>query len=133
MPNMIIVSPDPVGFQLERDVFEAAVKAKFGEQATLVPSRDSGSPVALTAQVDRPGEPQFQIFYYRAGDMVSTDATGPRVQEVARWIRSLLPDDPGARVWLVDQGYNGHAELVPGMTEEAIRSGWVDHTDVPPA
>jgi hypothetical protein len=50
--------------------------------------------------------------------MISTDGTGERVTEVALWIRSLLPNDPGVRIWLVDQGYNGYVELIPGMSGE---------------
>ena len=132
MPNMIIVSPDPVGFKLDLDVFQEASRAKFGQHATLVRTKNADSPVDVTTQVDRPGEPSFQIFHYRGGDMISTDGTGDRVLEVALWVRSLLPDDLGMRIWLVDQGYHGHVELVPGMTEEDVKSGWIDHAEFPP-
>jgi hypothetical protein len=42
--------------------------------------------------------------------------------------------DPGAgsRIWLVDEMYNGHAELVPGMTVEELDAAWVDHSEHPP-
>jgi hypothetical protein len=63
--------------------------------------------------------------------MISTDGTGERVTEVALWIRSLLPNDPGVRIWFVDQGYNGYVELIPGMSGEDIKSGWVDHAESP--
>ena len=67
----------------------------FGELATPIRSQNIDSPVGVTAQVDRPGEPLFQIFYYRGGDMISTDSTADRVPEVGLWVRSLLPVDPG--------------------------------------
>lgn len=59
---------------------------------------------------------------------MSTDGTPEQVAEVAIWARSLVPDDPGGRVWLVDQGYSGHVDLVPGMTADDVKTGWIDHS-----
>jgi hypothetical protein len=36
------------------------------------------------------------------------------------------------RVWAVDEAYNGHVELTPGMTADDIKAGWVDHAENPP-
>lgn len=33
------------------------------------------------------------------------------------------------RIWLVEQGYSGHAELIPGMTAEQLKAAWVDHSE----
>jgi hypothetical protein len=115
MPNMIVVSPDPAGFALGRQCFEEAVVDRFKDQVKLIPE-----------------PPGFQIFHFHDGDMISTDGTTEQAVEVALWVRSLLPDDLGVRVWFVDQGYTGHAELVPGMTEGDIKTGWVEHDEFPP-
>jgi hypothetical protein len=133
MPRMIIVSPDPVGFAIDRHCFEEAAVERFSDQVNLIPEpTDDLSPADVTASISRPGEPEFQIFHFQNGDMISPDGTTEQAVEVALWVRSLLPDDPGVRVWFVDQGYTGHAELVPGMTEDDIKTGWVEHDEFPP-
>ena len=133
MPNMIIVSPDPVGFALDRCRFEEAAIDRFSDQVKVIPEPPGWkSPVDVTASISRQGEPEFQIFHFQNGDMISTDGTTEQAVEVALWVRSLLPDDPGVRIWFVDQGYTGHAELVPGMTEDDIKAGWVEHDEFPP-
>jgi hypothetical protein len=134
MPSMIVVSPDPTGFALDRRRFEEAVVDKFSGQVKVIPEpADEPSPVDVTASIARPGEPRFQIFHFQDGDMISTDGTTEQAVEVALWVRSLLPDDPDVRIWLVDQGYTGHVELVPGMTASDIKSGWIEHDEFPPA
>lgn len=123
------LSPDLV-FHVSRDVFEREVKLRFGDDVELIPSPDD-FPDDVTALVQRAGEPLFQVFHDRDGESMSTDGTDDQAAEVALWIRSLLPDDPLGRIWMTDEGLNGHVELVPGMTVEDLRSGWVDHEDEP--
>ena len=132
MPNMVILSPDIVAFRLDRMRFEAAVEAHFGADAKLVPRADETSPYDVVAQITRPGQPFFQVFRFRKNDGLVTDGTPEQAVEVALWARSLLPDDPDGRIWMVDEGYNGHVELAPGMTAEAIRTSWVDHAESAP-
>lgn len=129
MPNILIGSPTPGVFNLDRSEFEEAVTAKFGHEAALVASRDSESPVDVTAQVSRPSESEFQIFHFRKNDGISTDGTPEQALEVMQWIRSILPDDPGGAIWAIDEMYNGHVELSPNMSAEDIKSGWIDHAE----
>jgi hypothetical protein len=133
MPNMIILSPDVDGFDLARESFEEAVVASFGAEVTsLVHRSGEESAVDVAARIDRPGEPAFQIFHFRTRDGISTDGTGDQAVEVMLWVRSVLPDDPGGRIWAVDEAYNGHVELIPGMSKEDVSSGWIDHATTPP-
>jgi hypothetical protein len=131
MPSVIIGSPDAGGFHLDRQRFEEAAIEKFGNQATIVEVRDEQSPVDVTAQIDRSGEPWFQIRHFRDGGGVSTDGTPDQAIEVMLWVRSVIPHESGKRVWAFDSMYNGHVELVPGMSEDDIKAGWVDHADSP--
>lgn len=122
MPNMVVLSPDNV-FHLDRERFKSEALARFGEQIVLT-EQD-------TVQIDRSTEPFFQIFYL-GEEAISTDGTPEQAAEVALWVRSLLPDDPGGRIWMVDQGYSGHVELAPGMTVDDIKTGWVEHDENSP-
>lgn len=131
MPNVVIGSPNSGVFDLDRRRFEEEVAARFGRHAVLVPSRNSESPVDVTAQVNRPSESEFQIFHFRKNDGISTDGTPEQALEVMRWIRSILPDDPGGAIWAIDEMYNGHVELRPNMSAEDIKTGWVDHAESP--
>jgi hypothetical protein len=133
MPNMDVVSPDPAGFALDRQCFEEAAVDKFIDQVRLIPEpANELSPVDVTASISRQGEPEFQIFHFQNGDMISTDGTTEQAVEVALWVRSLLPDDPGVRIGLVDEGYTGHVDLDPGMSEDDIKSGWEEHDEYSP-
>ncbi len=60
---------------------------------------------------------------------VWVEGTEDQEIEVALWVRSLLPEEPGGRIWMVDQGFSGHVELESGSTAGDLRAGWVDHDD----
>jgi hypothetical protein len=133
MPNFIILSPDADGFDLSRQRFEESVVAAFGAEVTsLVQRAGDESSVDVAARIDRPDEPAFQIFHFRTRDGISTDGTAEQAIEVMLWARSVLPDNPPGRIWAVDEAYNGHVELNPGMTADDVRSGWVDHAESSP-
>lgn len=125
--QMVICSPDQA-LQVEREVFEEQARARFPEGVVLAID-DTARPMDVAVQIERAGEPEFQILRSREGEVIFTDGTPEQAAEVALWIRSLLPDDPGGRIWLVDEGYSGHVELVPGMTADDVKAGWVEHDD----
>jgi hypothetical protein len=132
MPEMVILSPDVQTLDLDRARFETAVEEYFGTSAKFSHLTDAESPYDVVARIERPGEPSFQVFRFRTDAALATDGTPEQAAEVALWVRSLLQDDPGGRIWLVDEGYNGHVQLEPGMTAEAIRANWVDHAEIAP-
>jgi hypothetical protein len=125
--RMIVLSPDEV-FHVDRGTFESEARKQFGPG--FIEPQDPYKD--LTIRYDRPGESMFHIFHDRQGDTISTDGTPEQAAEVALWARSLVPDDPGGRIWLVDEMFNGHAELVPGMTVDELEAAWVDHGQHPP-
>lgn len=126
MSGATYLSPDQV-FHVEREAFEREARASFGPEADIRPQAPDRAPVEVTVQIDRPDESFFQIFY--SPDVIWTDGTADQAAEVALWVRGLLPDDPGGRIWMTDEGFSGHVELVPGMTVDDLRSGWVDHDE----
>ncbi len=125
--QMAICSPDQA-FHVDREVFEKEAHARFPE-GVVVAIDDPDRPMDVAVQIERGGEPGYQILRSREGEVIFTDGTPEQAAEAALWIRSLLPDDPGGRIWLVDKGYSGHVELVPGMTVDDIKAGWVEHDD----
>lgn len=129
MSGITVLSPDQV-FHIERDVFEREGVRHFGEAHARVYAGDEGSRVVASVYVDRPNETTFQVFY--APDVIWTDGTPAQSAEVALWISTLLPENPGGRIWMTDEGFNGHVELVRGMREADLESGWVDHEEHPP-
>ncbi|GAA1571336.1 hypothetical protein GCM10009804_29670 [Kribbella hippodromi] len=133
MPNIVILSPDVDGLDLAKERFEEAVVVGFGAEVTsLVQRAGHESPVDVAARIDRSGEPVFQICHFRTRDSISTDGSAEQAIEVMLWLRSVLPEEPAGRIWAVDEAYNGHVELTPGMTADDIRSGWIDHAENPP-
>lgn len=128
MPNLTFLSPDGA-FQVERATFEREAQAFFGPEADIRPQSADRAPVEVTVQIDRPDESFFQVFY--SPDVIWTDGTADQAAEVALWVRGLLPEDPGGRIWMTDESFSGHVELVPDMTVEDLRSGWVDHEELP--
>jgi hypothetical protein len=123
--SMIIVSPDEA-LHLDRETFEREAVARFGIDALLLP--DADDPTAdVSVTVQRADEPSFRIFHAREANHISIEGNECQQAETALWVRSLLLDDPGGRIWLVDQGYSGHVELVPGMSEADLDAGWVEH------
>ncbi|MFD7157632.1 hypothetical protein ACFV9C_23740 [Kribbella sp. NPDC059898] len=133
MPNIIVLSPEPGTFTIDRARFEEAVVQRFGQQTKIISeSADDQSSIDVTARVSRPGEPWFQIFHFGTGDAISTDGTNEQAVEVMLWVRSLLPDEHDGPVWAIDEAYTGHVELIPGMTPDDVRSGWLDHDEHPP-
>jgi hypothetical protein len=125
--QMAICSPDQA-LQVDREVFEEQARTRFPEGVVLSID-DANRPMDVVVQIGRTGEPEFQILRSREGEVIFTDGTPKQAAEVALWIRSLLPDDPGGRIWLVDEGYSGHVELVPGMTAADVKARWVEHND----
>lgn len=130
MTNIKVLSPDDA-LHVDRAQFEREARAQFGPDATVLSIDDGRSGVQVTVQVKRPGESYFQIFY--SPDVIFTDGTAEQAAEVVLWARALQPDDPGGRIWMVDEGFTGHVELVPDMSPEMLRDGWVDHDEQPPA
>lgn len=125
--RMMVLSPDDV-FHVDRTTFETEARKKFGVGFV----EPEGVHMDVILRYDRPGESMFHIYHDRQGFSISTDGTPEQAAEIALWARSLVPEDPGGRIWLVDEMYNGHAELVPGMTAEELDAAWVDHTEQPP-
>lgn len=122
--NMVILSPDNV-FTVSREVFEREALRQFGPGI-----KEDDTPEAdVTLRYERDGEPMFHIVHSRKGWTISTDGTPEQAAEVAVWARSLVPEEPGGRIWMVDQGYTGHVELTAGIRPEDVQAGWIDHSD----
>lgn len=128
--EFMVLSPDGV-LHLSADDFVDAAQRRWPEHSTLR-RHDPEWASDLTIQIERPGEYLFQVFHDRKGEAIWTDGHEDQVPEVALWVRSLLPEDPGGRIWLIDEGFGGHVELVPGMTAQDIAEQWVDHAEHPP-
>lgn len=122
---MMFLSPDGA-FHVDRETFEHHAVDWFGADALVIPGKDD-SPDDVSITVERADEPSFRIFHSRKAHSIWVEGNESQQAEVALWVRSLLPDDPGGRIWMVDQGYSGHVELVPGMTEADLDAGWVEH------
>jgi hypothetical protein len=129
---MIFLSPDDGVFHVDRETFERAAKARFDDAEVFDTEPDETDVSDVSVYLDPPGEPAFQIWHDEDGQTIRTDGTEEQAAEVAVWVRSLLPDDPGGRIWMCDQMFNGHVELAPGMTADDVKASWVDHSEVPP-
>lgn len=123
-----IWSPDGPGpFSLHRDYLADAARERWGEAASFYVATP-GVPWSLIVTVRPPDGEDFEIDLAWDRQSVSLDMlTEDDVAEPAAWIRSLLPDDPGGRIWIIRGDLACHAELPAGVTAEQIRTGWTYH------
>jgi len=132
MSNVTFLSPDDA-FHVDRATFEREAEARFSPEGGQLRDSDDGTVSDVVVNISRPGETSFAIWHGQAGDTIWTDATPDQVVAVALWVCSLLTSaNNGGRVWMTDEGFTGHVELRPGMTEAELSSEWVDHGDTPP-
>jgi hypothetical protein len=121
-----IWSPDGSGvFCLDREELMAAAQARWGDAVTMYVA-----PVVWSLSVDvrQPGGQDFEI--YLAWDRQSVSLamlTEDDLAEPAAWIRSLLPEDPGGRIWIIRGDLACHADLPAGITADQIRKSWIYH------
>lgn len=121
-----IYSPDDV-LEISRERFEQAAASHFAPYVKIMPSPKHYSD-DVTAVVRRPGEQWFSIVHSRDGTSISTDGNEEQSSEVASWVRTLLPEAPGGRIWMADAGFFGHVDLRPGMSLDEVNSAWVTHS-----
>lgn len=120
-----IYSPDDA-FEISREQFEQAAADHFRPHVLVMPSSGPYSD-DVTAVVRRPGKQWFSIVHARDGKSISTDGDDKQCAEVALWVRSILPDTSGGRIWMADAGFSGHVDLRPGMSPGDLTSAWVSH------
>lgn len=126
-----ILSPDEGVPLLDRARFEAEARERFPD-GVVVPIEDERRTSDVVVRFQRPDTPSFQIFHSRYNDVIWTDAPPEEAAEVALWVASLLPEDPGGRIWFCDEHFTGHVELRRGITRDQLREGWVDHAEHEP-
>ena len=123
---MKLIVTAPSGRQLVTG--EALIEAcgdRFGSSMRVQPSRAGGeTDFHLYATV---GDDSLILSHFADNASISFEANGPLLRETVAWYRSLLPTD-SPRAIACDQGWNGHIDLVPGVTAEDIATRWVDHS-----
>ena len=123
---MIIIAQEPQDFSVTLDQFRDA-SAAWGPHASLMGGASDDDPVDANIQVNRPGEPFFQIFHFKTNAMLSTDGTEEQAAEVAAWAVNTLPKSGPSELWMTDQGYSGHTVLTPGTGAADVWKGWQEH------
>jgi hypothetical protein len=118
MSGVIIMSPDDV-FHISAEEFVAAARTKWGAESKILVNPDP-RPYDVTVQIERMDESAFQVFHDRDEVSVMTDGTLEQSAEVGLWIRSLLPENLGGRLWMTDDSFTKHIELMPGMTVDEM-------------
>jgi len=126
MAELIVWSPVEGVVHLTDADFRAAAERKWTGAVTFRTSEDPQMP-PVTADVEVPGQRSFQVFLLRGGDAVVTDGSEEQMAEVAAWVRSLLPEEPGGRIWFTDPGCTGHYDLPHGVTPQDVIGSWVEH------
>jgi len=125
---MIILSPDDA-YNVDRKTFEREAHVHFGANAEVYATDDSSVSDAAVF-IDRPDGSPFHVWHSLKCDSIWTDGGNKsQITDVAIWARSLVPDDPGGRVWLVDPDMDARVELVPRMTADDVWTGWAEIID----
>ena len=125
--RLIVTAPEPKDFTVTIEQFRAASQ-HWAPHASVGSGVVDDGPVDANILIERPGEPRFRIFHFRNNDMLSTDGTPEQAAEVAVWAVDSFPKTGDGELWLVDQGYNGHSVLTPGMSAADVWASWLAHT-----
>jgi hypothetical protein len=125
--RLIVTAPEPKDFTVTIEQFRTASEHWLPHAIVGGGISDDG-PVDASILVERPGEPRFRIFHFQNEDMLSTDGTQEQAAEVAVWAVDSFPKTGDGELWMVDQGYNGHTVLTPGMSISDVWANWQDHT-----
>jgi hypothetical protein len=120
----LILSPDVTSLALTPDQLATAARERWGTQM-FVTGR-TGPEVSLELEVTGPPH-RFSICLSARGDSIFTDGSWEQTAQVAAWVRSLIPDGFGYRLWLADESFSGHATLPPGVQADQLADLWVDH------
>ena len=94
----------------------AAADERFGSAQRVQPSPDGWET-----------DVHLYITLHDGDTSVSFQTNEHALRETVAWYRSLLPVD-SPRIIACDEGWNGHVDLVPGITAEDVADRWVDHT-----
>lgn len=119
-------SPDGPGpFSLDRDHLVDSARRRWRDNAKVyIPS----GIWSLSVEVRPDDGEDFDISLAWDRHSVSISMlTEDDVAEPAAWIRSLIPDDPGGRIWVIRGDLASHAELPAGVTADQIRDSWIYH------
>lgn len=129
----MILSPDEwvTDLGIDRRRFEAEAQKQWPD-GVLIEVTDPERTDDVVMQVRRPGERLLQIFHEKDSKVISIEGDEAQSAATAVWVASLLPDDPGGRIWFCDEHFTGHVELRRGITLVELTSGWVDHNVEPP-
>ena len=126
----MIVVMDRAQSLFTAESFVSEVRKRWPVSRIII--NDRGAPGEdVGAQITPVGRPSFTIDHLPNNRVVTSDG-GPFVSaEVAAWVREVHPD-PDLALWLVDDMFNGHVVLHPGITTDEIHAGWVDHREHDP-
>lgn len=132
MSETLFMSPDRA-LNLNTLTFEAEISRRFAEDGTSVRFGGAIGAADVFAQIQRLDEQEFQVFHSRRGTSVWTDGDEDQTLDVAMGILSLLPADPGGRIWMTDEHFATHLELTPGSSrDDLVNREWADHRAHPP-
>lgn len=127
--GFMVITVVPDQHMLDADAFLRQARRKWPSCRTF--ENDPAAEISdAEVDVNPAGAPSFTVTHF-PNDMISVDGIPDQSAEVAAWVRSLHPD-PGLVLWYVDEGFNGHTVLFPGITAGQIASGWVDHGEHDP-
>jgi hypothetical protein len=132
MSETLFMSPDRL-LKIDTLTFEAELSRHFGDDGVTVRFGGEIGAADVFAQIDRPNEETFQVLHSRRGTAVWTDGDEDQTVDIALWVLSLVPEDPGGRVWMTDEHFATHVELRSGMSkDDLVNCRWVDHREHPP-
>ncbi len=121
--KLIVMAPGGAPL-LGGDALIDAAHARFGEDARVQRSPE-GWETDFHLYVALPAE-SLTVSHFADNSSVSFESGDEEVADAVAWYRSLLPVE-FPRVIACDPGWNGHVDLTPGITAEAIAASWIDH------
>lgn len=132
MSETLFMSPDRV-LRIDTLTFELELSRHFADDGVRVRLGGAIGAADVFAQIDRPNEETFQVFHSHRGTAVWTDGDEGQTLDVALWILSLVAEDPGGRIWMTDEHFATHVELMSGVSRDDLAGcTWVDHREHPP-
>ena len=124
MTFWMVVSPDSEPLGLTPEQFNAAVAERWPGQHQLLGEEPTMLSVAAIQPSD--GTTPYEVSLPRSGTGLTMDGTWEQALEFAAWARAILAHFT-KRLWLIDDGYSGHADVPAGASADQIAQGWIDH------
>lgn len=121
MPDYLVTPPDETDWSISPDVFASRLRERWPESSVQLHEDSEFTALSFTVVV---ADQEVSGRLSRSGRALDLDEQELELlAELALWFRDEVPHDQD--LIFLDEGYNGHVSLRPGMTVEQLVSQYL--------